>query len=443
VHDLQATLVAIATPPGRGGIGCVRLTGPGALDVARRLFRGRLALDRRVRFGRFLARDGRPMDRGFAVGFPEDAAYTGQPTVELWAHGSPAVLAEMVEVAVLHGAEPAGPGEFTYRALRHGRLDLARAEAVRDLVAARTLLQARVAHAQAEGALSRALAPLVELLEDLQVRGEAAVEFVEEAETHLPSGALEEGIAAARALAATLLQDFARGRRIREGVTVVLTGPPNVGKSSLFNVLLARDRAIVAAEPGTTRDTLEEPLDLDGLLLRLVDTAGLRATGDAVEDEGVRRARRAGSEADLRLVVADLASPPPATLAQARADGGALVVWTKADLPRSTGVPREGEPVVSARTGAGLDELRLVLRRRWLTEARGEDPVLSDARHAQALREADEALTRAVAAGSAGVPLEYLMEDLRAARRAVGAITGAADREALYDRLFATFCIGK
>jgi len=156
MHDLETTIVAIATPPGRGGIGCVRVSGPEALDIAASLFRGELVLDGRAHFGRMLARDGGAIDRGYALGFPPEAAYTGQPTVELWAHGSPVVLAELVEGAAAGGARPAGPGEFTYRALRHGRLDLARAEAVRDLIGARTLLQARLAHAQAEGALSRA-----------------------------------------------------------------------------------------------------------------------------------------------------------------------------------------------------------------------------------------------------------------------------------------------
>jgi tRNA modification GTPase len=446
MHDLETTIVAVATPPGRGGIGCVRLSGPQALEVAARLFRGPLALDGKARFGRLLARDGSAVDRGYAVGFSPEAAYTGQATVELWAHGSPVVLAELVRGAVAGGARPAEGGEFTYRALRHGRLDLARAEAVRDLIGARTLLQARVAHAQAEGALSRALEPLKDLLEDLLARGEAAVEFADESETELPEGALPHGIREARARCAGLLAGFEQGRRVREGATVVLTGRPNVGKSSLFNALLARDRAIVSDQPGTTRDTLEEALDLDGLLLRLVDTAGLRPAADALEDEGVRRAHRAAGEADLRLWVVDRSRPlrgdEPEALERARNEAHVLVIWTKSDLP-DAGVPAPGEPVVSARTGEGLASLRAVLRSRLVEGAGIEHAVLTDTRHAQALQEAAEVLESAQVAYAAGTSLEYVLEDLRRALHAVGTITGGVDQERLYDRIFATFCIGK
>jgi len=446
MHDLETTIVAIATPPGRGGIGCVRVSGPQALDIAARLFHGELVLDGRAHFGRMLARDGGAIDRGYALGFSPEAAYTGQPTVELWAHGSPVVLAELVEGAAAGGARPAGPGEFTYRALRHGRLDLARAEAVRDLIGARTLLQARLAHAQAEGALSRALVPLKDLLEDLLARGEAAVEFADESETELPSGALSAGIARARALCAEMLAGFQGGRRVREGATVVLAGRPNVGKSSLFNALLARDRAIVSEQPGTTRDTLEEALDLDGLLLYLVDTAGLRPAADALEDEGVRRARRAADEADLTLWVVDRSRPlvgdERTRVEAARGQADVLVVWAKADLP-SAGEAAPGDLGVSARTGEGLLALRAGLRSRLLHGAPVEHAVLTDVRHAQALREVATALTAAHGASVAAMPLEYLLEDLRRALQAVGTITGGVDQERLYDRIFATFCIGK
>ncbi len=446
MHDLETTIVAVATPPGRGGIGCIRVSGPEAVTVARHIFRGTVVLDGKARFGRLLARDGGAIDRGYAIGFAPERSYTGQATVELWAHGSPVVLAELVESALAGGARPAGPGEFTYRALRHGRLDLARAEAVRDLIVARTLLQARLAHAQAEGALSRALQPLKDLLEDLLARGEAAVEFTDESETEMPEGALSTGIGTARALCATLLAGFEQGRRVREGATVVLSGRPNVGKSSLFNALLARDRAIVSERPGTTRDTLEEALDLDGLLLRLVDTAGLRPATDALEDEGVQRARRAAGDADLRLWIVDRSRPllgdEAEHLASARKDTDVLVVWTKADLPCAGDVPA-GEPVVSARTGEGLASLRALLRTRLLQGAALEHTMLTDARHAQALREAAEGLEGAQAAAAAGLSLEYLLEDLRRALHAVGTITGGVDQERLYDRIFATFCIGK
>jgi tRNA modification GTPase len=279
-QDPETTIVAVATPQGRGGVGCVRLSGPRSHVIAGAVFRaaggsGSPPQPGHLQFGRFLGRDGVALDHGYLVVFGPRQAYTGEPSAELWPHGSPAVLAELVAASVAAGAEPAGPGEFTWRALRNGRLDLARAEAVRDLVAARTLYQARVAFSQAEGELSRRLAPLKESLADLIARGEAAVEFVDESETHLASGALEAGLRALRASCAELLAGFPRGRVVREGATLVLVGLPNVGKSSLFNRLLERDRAIVTEVPGTTRDLLEESLVLDGVPVRLVDTAGL------------------------------------------------------------------------------------------------------------------------------------------------------------------------
>ena len=309
MHDLTFTIVAVATPPGRGGVGCIRLSGPDAHTVGAELFRpareSPVDGSGRARFGRFLGRDGRPLDHGYLVRFDAGASFTGEDTSELWPHGSPAVLAELVGAALDRGAVAAGPGEFTYRALRNGRLDLARAEAVRDLVAARTLYQARVAFAQAEGALSRQIAPLREQLEHLLARAEAAVEFVDESETFLPVGVFQDELANARQSCRELLEAFHTGRVVREGASLVMSGLPNTGKSSLFNRLLLRERAIVTEVPGTTRDTLEEMVDLDGIPVRLTDTAGLREVADPVESEGVRRADAARREADVVVLVLD------------------------------------------------------------------------------------------------------------------------------------------
>jgi len=449
MHDLSQTIVAVATPAGRGGVGCVRLSGPDAARIAARLFRP-AARDRsdRLRFGRFLDGRGRALDHGYAAQFAEGASFTGEQTVELWAHGSPAVLAGLVEAAVAAGAAPAGPGEFTYRALRHGKLDLARAEAVRDLVAARTLYQARVAFAQAEGALSRRLRPLEEELTDLIARGEAAVEFVDESETHLGRDALRDGIAAVRSQCDTLLAGFRTGRLVREGASLVISGLPNAGKSSLFNRLLARDRAIVTEVPGTTRDTLEELLELDGIPVRLVDTAGLREVDDAVESEGVRRARRALGEADLVLLVVDGSVAPRAAELEAieRSDPArTVVVVNKSDLPGAPGreLPHPRALRVSARTGTGVESLRAALAERLLGAGPVEDPVLTDARHAEALRAASAALGQAARAAESGLSEELVLEDLREALKRLGEITGEVGTEELYDRIFSTFCIGK
>lgn len=455
MHDLSRTLVAVATPPGRGGIGCVRLSGPDAAAVARAIFRPAGAVVPATggapAFGRFLGADGRPVDHGFLVLFPEGRSFTGEPVAELWAHGSPAVLRALVAAAVAAGAFPAGPGEFTYRALRHGRLDLARAEAIRDLVAARTLHQARLALAQAEGTLSRRIAPLRESLADLIARGEASIEFVEEAEVHLPGGALAKGIEAALREAEALLAGHRAGRIVREGATVAITGAPNVGKSSLFNTLLARERAIVSALPGTTRDTLAETLDLGGIPVTLVDTAGLRDVSDPLEDEGVRRARLARAEADLLLWVLDASRPPAReereTLAglDAGPDGPRTVIaLNKSDLSDAgaSALPHPGAVRVSAKTGDGIDALRDALYERLVGADWVDDPVLADVRHAEALRAAVTALTSARAAAG-GLSEELVLEDLREAMTRLGEITGEFAPEELYDRIFSTFCIGK
>jgi tRNA modification GTPase len=457
MHELGTTIVAVATAPGRGGVGCVRLSGPAAAEIAARLFRPAgaerpLATGDAPRFGRFVGRENRGLDHGFVVAFPAGASYTGELTVELWAHGSPAVLDELVAAAMGAGAVPAGPGEFTYRAVASGRLDLTRAEAVRDLVEARTLYQARVAFAQAEGALSESLRPLRETLEEWIARGEAAIEFVEESETHLPPGALARAIGDAVATCGCLLEGFRTGRVVRDGATLAMIGLPNVGKSLLFNRLLARDRAIVTSRAGTTRDTLEEDLSLDGIPVRLIDTAGLREVTDEIESEGVRRAHRAREEADLVLLVLDGSREvePLEVEALERSRGDlekqrTVVAVNKCDLPgaRDRAVPHPAPQRVSALTGEDIDGLRAELRRRLLGAGPVEDPIVTNHRHAAALEQTRSALERAARAAGEGLSEELLLEDLRQAMRHLGEITGEFGTEALYDRIFSTFCIGK
>lgn len=452
MHDLSTTLVAVATAPGRGGIGCVRLSGPDARAIARALCRRADSpsdAERRPRFVTFVGRDGAALDHGYAVAFPEGGSYTGEPVVELWAHGSPPVLQELLSAAVACGARLAGPGEFTYRAIRNGRLDLPQAEAIRDLIAARTAYQARVAFSQLHGALSRRLAPLKEALLDLVARGEAAIEFADEAETHLENGRLAQGVAAALADARVLREEAQRGRVVRDGARVTLSGVTSVGKSSLFNRLLGRDRAIVSPVPGTTRDTIEETVDLEGIPVTLVDTAGLRAAGDAVEAEGVRRAREAAGEADLVVVVLDGTRAPGAdereALSELAADGArrGLVVVNKSDAAPAGACESRwpGAIPVSARTGDGLDELRRRIRRAVAGPEAVECPAITDARQAAAIQDVVSALERAQEA--AGLGDEIVLEELRQALRSLSEITGEIGGEDLYDRIFSTFCIGK
>ena len=456
MHDSGATIVAVATPPGRGAVGCVRLSGPAAAGIAGELFvparPGARDLAAQARFGRFKGRDGRPVDHGYLTLFPPRRSFTGEWTAELWAHGSPAVLDELVAAAMAAGATLAEPGEFTYRALRNGRLDLTRAEAVRDLVEARTVHQARVALLQAEGALSRRLQPLRESLEEWIARGEAAIEFVDEAETHLPQGRLAEAVDCVIERCRELLAGAVAGRVVRDGAIVVLVGLPNVGKSSLFNRLLERDRAIVTPQAGTTRDTLEAELDVAGIPVRLVDTAGLREAGDEIEREGVRRAERARDEADFVLLVLDgsreLEPLERAALARARdraATRRTVVVVNKCDLPGAAAraLPHPSALRISARTGAGVPELKLELGPRLLEGQGGEDPVVTNRRHAAALEQVTISLERAREGARGGLPEELLLEDLRDAMRHLGEITGEFTTEALYNRIFSQFCLGK
>jgi tRNA modification GTPase len=453
VHDLSTTLAAIATAPGRGGIACLRISGPEAYAIAKGLFRTRkgfdLPGDGRPRFGSFLDGEGEALDHGYLVAFGPEQAYTGEPTVELWTHGSPPVLDALTRAAVARGAVRAGPGEFTYRALRRGRLDLARAEAVRDLIAARTVYQARVAFAQVGGALARRLAPLREALVDLVARGEAAIEFADEAETHLAAGGLSHGVADALAAARLLVMEARRGRVVREGARVTLSGVTSVGKSSVFNRLLGSDRAIVSPIPGTTRDTLEETIDLAGIPVTVIDTAGVRPAQDAIEEEGVRRARTAVGEADLVILVLDasrgLRDDEREALTERFSGGGTgtIVVANKIDLAPcgARGLPWPGAIPVSALTGEGLDALRSAISEALCGVGPRENPVLTDVRQAAAVEEAVGALERAREALPLGE--EIVLEDLRAALSALGEITGEVANDDLYDRIFSTFCIGK
>jgi len=453
MHDLGTTLVAVGTPPGRGGIGCLRLSGSEAEPIARRLF-----LPARQpagvtgdgpRFGRFVDRAGRPIDHGFLVVFPAGRSYTGEASAELWSHGSPAVLAELVATAIAAGARPAGPGEFTYRALRNGRLDLPRAEAIRDLIEARTAYQARVAFSQAEGALSRRLAPLRGLLEDCLARGEAAIEFVDEGETRQREGAIADAVRQARSECCELLAAFETGRVVRNGAVVTITGQPNVGKSSIFNRLLGRDRSIVAELPGTTRDTVAEDLDIAGIPARLVDTAGLRETTDPVETEGVRRAQVARREADVTVLVLDGSRPLGAletsVIEEARTDGGrTILVRNKSDLVRQDWSGSRIETIeVSAWTGDGLPKLREAIAHRLRGSGILEDPILTNARHAEAVLGAETALARAAGGIDEGFSDEVILEDLKLALQHLDEITGDFTTEDLLDRIFSSFCIGK
>ncbi len=444
------TIVAVATPPGRGGIGVVRLSGAGAETIARTLVaREQPLAPRHATFTRIAA-----CDQVVATFFPAPHSYTGEDVVELSAHGSPIILAGIVSAAMGGGARLAEPGEFTLRAFLNGRIDLPQAEAVADLIDAVTPLQARAAFDQLEGTLTGAIREIDAGLFDLVARLEASVDFSEEGYHFIEPAEVASVLGRLMARTASLIDEGRRGRLVREGLQVVIAGKPNVGKSSLFNALAGAARAIVTDVPGTTRDLVAEVVDIDGLRVTLVDTAGLRPTRDVVEAEGVARARQAWDVADLVLVVVDGSAPLDALdrqLLEETAGRLRLVVSNKSDLGVDLGADSGGEGGagvlrVSARTGDGFDGLRAGLLRALDVEARDDPPAITNLRHVALLGRAHEALSRARMAAGAGndaLPEEFVLADLQEARAALEEISGRRTSEDVLSHIFARFCIGK
>jgi tRNA modification GTPase len=457
-----ATIVAISTPPGRGGIGVVRLSGPRAAALARALFRPAAPIatppaSGQAVFGRFVDTEGQTIDHGYLVVFRPPATFTGEETAELWAHGSPAALRLLFSAAVASGARPATPGEFTLRAFLNGRIDVTQAEAIRDLIEARTAFQARVAHDQVRGRISEAVNDLKHRLVESVARLEASIEFSEESEAgrFLPEEGAWPEVRSLREAIETLAGTYERGRRVREGATVALAGSPNVGKSSLFNRLLEEDRAIVTPVEGTTRDVLEETLDLGGVPVALLDTAGLHAPGDQAGAEAVRRARGALESADLVLLILDWSrslSEEESALLCALADGRRLVVLNKIDLACGLGLDmalrlkqKFGALEVSAKTGQGVEALRKALGQVVASEgaAGREETFVTNVRHHDLLVRAAAALARAEEGVRRGVSDECLLLDCREALDRLGEITGEVGIDGIYERIFLNFCIGK
>jgi tRNA modification GTPase len=446
MSSASETIVAVATPPGRGGIGVVRISGGGARAIAKALC-GIEPEPRRAQLTAFARADGTAIDRGLALFFAAPHSFTGEDVLELHAHGSPVVLDALVRRACELGARPARAGEFSERAFLNGKLDLNQAEAVADLIAARSEAQARAAVRSLEGEFSRRADALANLIVRLRVEIEAAIDFSEDASESASKpviGRLFED--AANGLQA-LLAAARRGVRLTDGMHAVIVGEPNVGKSSLLNALAGTDRAIVTDVPGTTRDVLRESIVLGDVELTLADTAGLREATDRVEGEGIRRARAELARADLVLRVVD----SPASVAYADLFNGTphsakrIVVINKIDLegvPPSRG---EGDGIVfiglSALTGEGLDLLRAALREAVLGGEQG-DEFSARSRHVLALERAGASLQRARAAFAIATP-ELVAEDLLAAQRAIGEIVGTFTSEDLLGAIFSTFCIGK
>lgn len=446
------TIVAIATPPGRGGIGVIRISGPRARDVASALLERRQPLEpRHATLTRTcLARRDDPstvVDDVVATFFPAPHSYTGQDVVEIGAHGSPVVLHAIVRSAIDAGARLARPGEFTLRAFLGGKLNLVQAEAVADLIDAATPLQARVAFDQLEGTMTHRITQFDSELFDLIARLEASLDFPDEGYHFIEPGELSTRIGFIIANLDALLADAHRGRTIREGATVVIAGRPNVGKSSIFNRLLGSERAIVTAIPGTTRDLVTERVDLDGLMVTLVDTAGERATIDVIEREGVARGASARSVADLVLVVIDRSEEPTSDderLLEQTQTTQRLIVLNKCDRPPA-GEYRQFQAVpVSAETGEGMGDLReAIMRSLTGTERLRDTPALSNTRHIALLDTAREHLCRARDAANCATPEEFVVTDLQAARLCLDEVVGTRTSEDVISHIFERFCIGK
>ena len=451
MHD-DDTIAAVATAPGAGGIGVVRVSGPGAAPIARTLL-GRAPRPRRIHYARFTEADGALLDRGLLLWFPAPRSYTGEDVLELHAHGGPVLLDLLLRRVYALGARPARPGEFTQRAFLNGKLDLAQAEAVADVIAAGSEAALRAAQRALSGAFSARVRELQTLLTSARVQIEAALDFPEEELELLADPALAAALTGLVAALDAVLAEARRGVRLARGLEVVLVGAPNAGKSSLLNALAGTERAIVTAVPGTTRDVLCVELALDGVRLQVADTAGLRATHDPVEREGVRRALAALAQADLALLVTR-AEDWQRDLALLRQQAGAspelLVVVNKIDLDHLPAA-RSAEPgmppriALSAQTGAGLDLLRAELRAR--AGGVGADSAFSAReRHLDALQRAAAEIAAAraeVARAGHGGMAELAAEALRRAQGALDELTGQHSSDDLLGAIFSSFCIGK
>jgi len=444
------TIVAIATPAGRGSLGVVRISGSDAQGIAARILIRDLPLEpRHATFARvraYASEAQRPVDEVIATWFPAPHSYTGEHVVELSTHGSPVVLQQVLKSAIDAGARLARPGEFTLRAFVNGKKDLIQAEAVADLIDAVTPLQARVAFDQLEGTLTTKIAAMDAGLLELIAALEASIDFPDEGYHFIQPDAIACGITSVIDELDRLLEASTRGRVIRDGATVVIAGRPNVGKSSLFNALLGHDRAIVTETAGTTRDLVTETCDIEGVRVTLVDTAGVRETSDRVEIEGVWRGARARDVADLVVVVLDAAEAMTSDderLLTENSNRQNVLVANKSDQPSVW--HRDDAVLVSATSGDGLE----TLRRRIVTalgagEPQRDSAAISNVRHATLLERARTHLAQARdAAAHDGISEEFVLADLHAARISLGEVVGTHTSEDVLAHIFERFCIGK
>ncbi len=445
---MNDTIAAIATPPGRGGVGIVRLSGPLSAAIAEAVC-GDLPAPRWAALRRFHASDGSVLDEGIALYFPAPHSFTGEDVLELHGHGGPVVMDLLLARTLELGARPARPGEFSERAFLNDKLDLAQAEAIADLIASNTAEAARAAVRSLEGEFSRCIRELVEALIELRMYVEAAIDFPEEEIDFLADHRIAEQLSALRKQLSALQTKAGQGRLLRDGMTVVIAGRPNAGKSSLLNDLAGREAAIVTDVPGTTRDVLREQIAIDGMPLHIIDTAGLRDSEDPVEQEGIRRAWAEMATADRILLLVDdrqgFTVEDHALREQLPAETGVTVIYNKIDLTGREPMLRPTdwghELWLSAKTGAGLDRLREHLKD-CMGYHGGEGTLMARRRHLEALERAAAALAAADEQLNARAS-ELAAEELRQAQNALSEITGEFTSEDLLGRIFGSFCIGK
>lgn len=463
--NLDDTIVAVATPPGRGGIGVVRLSGPRAREIAVPMLRLKHELEPgRAVFGEFVESSSEPvglranpgpsaptrMDEAVVTYFAKPHSYTTDDVVEISAHGSPVVLGRIVELCVSAGARLAEPGEFTMRAFLNGRIDLTQAEAVRDLIESQTVYQAKVAAQQLGGALSRRLQPVKQKLVELIATLEAGIDFAEDDVSVMTDTVILDRIGEVAAPLERLQASFAFGKIVHQGLTLAIVGRPNVGKSSLFNRLVERERAIVTATPGTTRDLVSETVAIGGIPVKLVDTAGIRKALDEAESIGIQKSMEALADADLVLVVFDASqaeTSEDAELLRQAAARPLIVVRNKIDLgiTGQWSVASGQNVCTSAATGEGIAELRSEILHHiaGASGAQAEPGFVTNIRHQGLIKDSLAALDAAKTAVAGKIPHEMLLLDLYAALRPLDAITGATTTDDILNLIFSTFCIGK
>jgi len=458
--SLSETIAAISTPPGRGGIGIVRLSGPQSRFIAEKLVQLRGPLEHaRARLADVLDAESK-IDEALVTFFAAPNSYTAEDLVEIAAHGSPVVLDLLLKKALQCGARLAEPGEFTQRAFLSGRMDLTQAEAVRDLIEAQTVTQARLAASQMGGALSHRIQPVKLKLLELIALLEAGIDFAEDDLSVAPPSEIQRRIGELQPPLAALEATYAHGRILHDGLTLAIVGRPNAGKSSVFNALIERDRAIVTAMPGTTRDTVSERITLGGIPLELVDTAGLREATDEAERLGIARSREALADAAIVLVViatdeldaSGNLREDDAQLIDAVRGRAALIALNKSDLAvQSMGSAWRDMPcdfglptlATSAVTGQGITELREAILKLATGGAAAEPGMLTSLRHHQAITSAIDGLSRASYAVDTGIPHEMVLLDLYETLRSLDSLTGQTTPDDVLNLIFSTFCIGK